>query len=83
MKRITAPKFRIGRYTLNEYELRSLMLEVARGNNPEYIGKKVNNSGYIAHITEEGTLDGRLPGLHVATEFALAHMEIKNKNRNF
>lgn len=82
-KRITAPKFRIGRFVLNEYELRSLILEVAKGNNPEYIGKQVNNSGHTAYITENGTLDNRLPGLHIASEFAVAHMEIKNKNKNF
>ena len=83
MKRITPPKFRIGRFVLNEYELRALMLEVARGNNSEYIGKQVSNSGYFANITEDGTLDSRLPGLDMASYFALDHMVIKNKNRNF
>lgn len=83
MKRITAPKFRIGRYKLNEYELRNLMLDVAKGNKPEFIGKKVSEPGYYAHITEDGTLNGRLPGLHIATEFAIAHMTIKNLNKNF
>jgi hypothetical protein len=59
------------------------MLEIARGNNSEYIGKKVSNSGYTANITKDGTLDGRLPGLHIATEFSMAHMEIRIKNTNF
>jgi hypothetical protein len=30
--RIKTPKFKVGRYTLNEYELRQLQLEVAQGN---------------------------------------------------
>lgn len=29
--RIKPPKYKLGRYSLNEYELRQLMLEVAKG----------------------------------------------------
>jgi hypothetical protein len=83
MTRITAPKFRVGRYKLNEYELRSLLVDVANGTKPEYIGKKVTESGHVARFNTDGLLIGRLPGLHIATEFALKLMEIKNKNRNF
>ena len=82
--RIPAPKFRMGRYTLNEYELRYLMLQVAQGHKPGFIGTKIKDeSGNSVVITEDGTLSGRLPGLHINTEYAVAHMDIKNKNRKF
>ena len=81
--RINPPKFRIGKYILNEYELRSLMLEVAQGHSVGFIGSKVTQEGCIAYITADGSLNGRLPGLHIATDIAIKHMEIKNKNKNF
>ena len=84
IKRIPHPKFRVGRFVLNEYELRCLILEVAQGDKPEFIGSVVRDeSGCSATITETGALSDRLPGLHIASEYALKHMAIKNKNREF
>jgi hypothetical protein len=78
-KRIKVPKFKMGRYTLNEYELRNLMLEVAQGHKPEYIDRKVSEGDYVAYIQEDGSLNGRLPGLSVASHIAIDHMKIKNQ----
>ena len=37
--RIKAPKFKVGRFVLNEYELRQLQYEVAQGLKPQRIFK--------------------------------------------
>ena len=41
--RIKPPKFKVGRNVLNEYELRLLMVEVARGLKPAGIKVKEGN----------------------------------------
>lgn len=85
IKKINPPKFKIGRYRLNEYELRNLMLEVAEGNNTFFINAKVTDEyGNSAYIATNGALTGdRFPGLAIATEISMKHMQLKNKNRNF
>jgi len=87
IKRIPAPKFRIGRYKLNEYELRNLMLEVAEGNNTFFINAKVTDEyGNSAYIGTNGALEltrDRFPGLEIASKIAIKHMDLKNKIKNF
>jgi hypothetical protein len=59
IKRIKAPKFRVGRYVLNEYEFRNLQLEVALGIKPA--GIKVTDSlGNKSTIIENGCLSHSL-----------------------
>lgn len=82
---IKPPKFRIGRYVLNEYELRLLMLNIAEGSKPEFIGCKVTDcmSGESVTIKPNGSLSGRLMGLHLMGEWSMKHMKIKNNNHSF
>lgn len=55
--RIPVPKFKVGRYTLNEYELRQLQLEVAKGLKPGGIKVKSLSNGDTITITETGYMD--------------------------
>ncbi len=53
--RIKPPKYKVGRYSLNEYELRQLMLEVAKKEKP--FGQTVKDQkGHCATIQEDGSL---------------------------
>jgi hypothetical protein len=82
-KTISVPKFRIGRYKLNEYELRQLLLDVAKGENTQFLGAKVTDctTSDIAFITNNGLSD-RLYGLDISTKIALEHMNFKNQFTN-
>ena len=60
--RIPQPKFRVGRYVLNELELVKLMLDVLQGDKPEGIKVKCLMSGQTARIQKDGRLDEDLPG---------------------
>lgn len=82
IKRVSCPKFRVGRYKLNEYELRYLMLSIAEGDNQEFIGRKVTDciSGESAVFLPNGRLNGsRFPGLSMMTDWSIKHMNIVNK----
>lgn len=62
--RIKAPKFKIGRYVLNEYELRNLMADVAEG---KVVSGIIVKEGYeSAEIQAGGRLSRSLPGLSIA-----------------
>ena len=82
-KRISVPKFKIGRFKLNEYELRQLLLDVTKGENLQFLNAKVVDcaSGDVAFVTSIGLSD-RLPGLHVCTNIAIEHMNVKNQVTN-
>ena len=67
IKRIKAPKFRVGRYVLNEYEFRNLQLEVALGIKPA--GIKVKDAlGTVVTINENGGLSDSIDGLTLAQD---------------
>lgn len=76
IKRITPPKYRVGRYVLNEYELRTLMVEVARGHKPEGIAIK-DEKGATAIIRSDGTLSHSLYGLDINSRATLDLMRIR------
>lgn len=75
VKRIAPPKFKVGRYVLNEYELRNLMLEVCKGERDSGIRVKGEN-GEVAYINADGTLSARLSGLAINSRFTLDMMAI-------
>ena len=69
--RIKPPKYRIGRYILNEYELRKVMLEVAQGLKPAWIKVK-DIYGNVAEIRPDGALAGdTLYGFAINSRFTL------------
>jgi len=76
--RIKPPKFRVGRYLLNEYELRTLTLEVAQGKKPAGI-KVTDYLGNKAVIKENGCLSASLEGLSLATLISLEIIRLNNK----
>lgn len=75
--RIKTPKFKVGRYTLNEYELRTLFLEVAKGIKPEGITVK-DTKGNTAVILKNGTLSSSLHGLSISGQLSIDLLKIIN-----
>ena len=76
--RIKPPKYRIGRCILNEYELRTLMAQVAKGEKP--FGQKVKDQkGITAIIQENGALSHTLFGLAINSEATLQILRYRNK----
>jgi hypothetical protein len=68
--RVQPPKFRVGKYLLNEYELRTLMLEVAQGKKPAGIKVKCSQ-GNISIIRKDGVLTENLTGFSLAAELTI------------
>ena len=82
--RIKPPKFRVGRYVLNEYELRCLLVEITEGKHQELIGKKVTeitNECKPSTIIQKGYTENSLDGLGINSKFALKLMAFKNKSK--
>ena len=72
--RIKAPKFRVGRNVLNEYELRVLMAEVAEGKRGS--GIKVREGNEVAEILPSGRLSVSLSGLKLCTDATLRVLRV-------
>lgn len=79
VKRITPPVFKVGRYKLNEYELRNLMVEVARGEKPSGIVVK-DSTGTTATVLENGSLSNNLKGMEVNSLFTMEILKIRREN---
>ena len=79
IKRIKAPKFRVGRYVLNEYEFRNLQLEVALGIKPA--GIKVTDSlGNKSTIIENGRLSHNLEAMAISCNISIELMKANRRN---
>ena len=74
--RIKAPKYRIGRYVLNEYELRCLQVEVARGLKQPGIKVK-DDANQIATIQANGSMDINVEGYDITSRYALNLIAIR------
>lgn len=72
--RIKAPKFRVGRYVLNEYELRQLMLDVVLGLKPAGIEVR-DERGVVATIRKDGGLSNNLEGLAISGQLHIARIK--------
>ena len=78
--RVTAPKFRVGRYILNEYEFRTLQVEIAKGLKPAGIKFKECTFPYKqGTILESGCLSHSTEGLKLSGDIT---MELLLTNRN-
>lgn len=78
--RIKAPKFRVGRYVLNEYEIRTLQVEVAKGERKP--GMKVKDDlGAVATILPNGSLDTALSGYDMNTYLRFQLLKLKMQNK--
>lgn len=72
--RIKAPKYKVGKYSLNEYELRALMFEVAINQQPT--GIKVKDlKGREAEILADGRLSNNLYGLDITSSYTLKQLK--------
>jgi hypothetical protein len=80
IQRIKAPKFKMGRYSLNEYELRCLQVRVAKNEVHSGIIIKDKN-GKKATIKEDGTLSNNLSGLEINSKFTLEILRIKREKK--
>lgn len=73
--RIKAPKFRVGRYALNEYEIRQYCLEVAEGKRKS--GDIIKDSeGNTATILRNGRLSNVLGGLALSAQLTIKLMNL-------
>jgi hypothetical protein len=81
IKRIKAPAYKVGRCVLNEYELRNLCVEVAKGEKPKGI-KVTDKQGCIAYIKANGTLSQTLYGIDICIDFKMEILRIMNKHLN-
>lgn len=68
--RIKPPKWRVGKYVLNEYEVRCLMADVCLGKKEPGI-KITDEDGNTAEILPDGRLTNNLKGFDVASNFTL------------
>ena len=74
--RINPPKYKVGRYSLNEYEVRQLMVEVAEKKKP--FGIKVSDSsGTVATIQEDGSLSCPLYRMNEMSSATLMLLKLK------
>lgn len=79
--RIKAPKYKVGRYTLNEYELRTLQYEVAQGLKPHGIKVK-DERGTIATIQPDGTMDCNVYGYDINSLCTIGILRIKREKKS-
>lgn len=78
--RIKPPKYKVGRYSLNEYELRQLMLEVAKKEKP--FGQTVKDQkGYCATIQEDGSLSCNLFGTDIMSLATLQMIRVRRERQ--
>lgn len=79
IKRISAPKFRVGRYVLNEYELRNLQVQTAKGQlEPGTEVRQVDTKEW-ATIGKDGRLSSSLSGLAIASNFTIELIRINRE----
>jgi hypothetical protein len=78
IERIKPPKYRVGKYVINEYELRKLMLSVCKGEIQSGIKvKDIYNK--TATIQPDGSLDINLYGTDLMSLFTLDMLRIRRK----
>ena len=80
--RINPPKFKIGRYVLNEYELRQLQLDVVKGLKEGNIKVKCLNSNRTSILNEEGLFEPPLEGMGVSAGITLQILGYRRKIKN-
>ena len=80
IQRIKSPKYRVKRYVLNEYELRNLMLQVAKKEQPSNIVVTEIETGFKAIILEDGSLSNPLQSLGLNSNFTLNMLKLKRKS---
>ena len=65
--RIEAPKYKIGRFTFNEYEVREIIARVAEGTLSHEKISITDMKGNTVTLNEDGTTTGDIYGWSIAT----------------
>jgi hypothetical protein len=78
IKRIPTPKYKVGRYSLNECEVRNLMLEVAKGEKPAGIKIK-DSTGKVVEVLSNGRLTDTLAGFADADNLAMELYRVQTR----
>ena len=73
--RIKPPKFKVGRLSLNEYEVRKLMVDVANGIQPAGI-IVTDDEGVSATLQKDGRPDKQLYGFGISAGFTIDLLRI-------
>lgn len=77
--KISPPKYRVGRFVLNEYEVRCLMAEVCLGIKPA--GYKIKDQkGVVAEILPDGRPTKNLHGFDICSNYTLTIIKERRKN---
>jgi len=79
--RIKIPKFKIGRFVLNEYEIRQIMAEVSEGKRKGSIKFK-DYKGHTITILDDGSCSKNPKGFEIATNFTLRSIKARRLNQN-
>lgn len=74
--RIKPPKYKVGRYSLNEYEVRKLMVDVAKGICPSGI-KIIDEEKTCATILPSGRLDKNIYGFGINSGFTIELIKLE------
>lgn len=78
--RITAPMFKLGEELINEYELRNLQLEVAKGLKP--FGIELEDSkGQKFFIREDGLIDAEPFGMDICGMLAMDLLSYNSRKK--
>ncbi len=77
--RIKPPKYYVGRYALNEYELRCLMAEVCAGE--KEAGIVVYDGTTHAKILPNGRLSKNLKGMDISANYTIALLRAQRQRR--
>ncbi len=78
--RIKAPKFKVGKYVLNEYELRQLQLEVLKGQKQGMIDVKDLSANTWHKIGSDGAFNSSPKGYSVSSMITLEILAIRRKS---
>lgn len=76
-KRVPPPKYRVGRYVLNEYEIRSLILERFKEGRELSFKCLVNNTKH--NLGREGKLDLVPESFSLMSSFTLGLIKLKRE----
>lgn len=77
---IKPPKFRVGRYILNEYEVREIIARIAEGTlSPEGITIK-DEKGTVVKVNSDGTTTDNLYGFGISSQFTLRKIKANRLN---
>ena len=81
IKRIAAPKFKIGRFVLNEYEMRQFQNEVLQGLRPGDVKVKEVLTGYTYILDDSGEFYPHTPsGYGVSSGLTLESIKLRRLN---